>query len=166
MVQPAHRVFLLLACLAAFCGSVCAQTEKTVTIRMLDSRTGLLIATADFLVRVNHEPTVHGDWVKQNEEGTGKLTLPNDADVISIHATYNSAMSIYANCDAVKDRGTSERAASPDRWYSVSAILKSGVLAPNDCAGKKVPDRLQVVAKPGEFVFFVRKLTVLEQSQE
>jgi hypothetical protein len=166
MVQPAHRVFLLLLCMAALCGSVYAQTEKTVTIRMLDSKTGLLIATSDFQVRVNHEATVHGDWVKLNEEGTGKLTLPNDADVVSIHATYDGAMYIYTNCDAVKDRGSSQRVASPDRWYSVSAILKSGVLAPNDCVGNKVPDRLQVVAKPGEFVFFVRKLTALEQSRE
>jgi len=159
-------VFLLLLCMAALCGSVYAQTEKTVTIRMLDSKTGLLIATSDFQVRVNHEATVHGDWVKLNEEGTGKLTLPNDADVVSIHATYDGAMYIYTNCDAVKDRGSSQRVASPDRWYSVSAILKSGVLAPNDCVGNKVPDRLQVVAKPGEFVFFVRKLTALEQSRE
>ena len=166
MVQAAHRVFPLLLCMAALCGSVFAQTEKTVTIRMLDSKTGLLIATSGFLVRVNHGQVVHGDWVKQNEDGTGKLRLPSDAEVVSIHATYDGAMYVYANCDADKDRGSSVRAASPDRWYPVSAILASGVVAPNGCVGKKVPDKLQVFAKPGEFVFFVRKLNAWEASRE
>ena len=114
MIQPAHRVLLLLMCLAALCGSGYAQTEKTITIRMLDSKTGLLIATSNFLVRVNHEETVHGDWVKQNEDGTGKLTLPGDADVVSLRATYESAMYTYSNCDADKDRPSSEQAPSPD----------------------------------------------------
>ncbi len=166
MIQPAHRVLLLLMCLAALCGSGYAQTEKTITIRMLDSKTGLLIATSNFLVRVNHEETVHGDWVKQNEDGTGKLTLPGDADVVSLRATYESAMYTYSNCDADKDRPSSEQAPSPDHWYSVSAILASGVVAPNGCVGKKVPNKLQVFANPGEFVFFVRKMNVREASRE
>ena len=50
-----------------------------------------------------------------------------------------------------------------DVTRKVSGIVESGVVAPNGCAGKKIPDRLQVVAKPGEFVFFVRKLNAKEQ---
>jgi hypothetical protein len=42
-------------------------------------------------------------------------------------------------------------------------IVDKGVVAPNGCAGKKIPERLQVVANPGEFVFFVRKLNAKEQ---
>jgi len=155
-----------MVCLGVYCGSVCAQTGQTVTVRMLDSKTGLLIATSNFLVRINHQEEQHGDWVRQNEDGTGSLALPARAEVVSIHATYESATLVYANCDAEKDRGSAERAASLDHWYAVADILASGVVAPNGCVGKKVPERLQVVAKPGEFVFFVRPLNSMERFRE
>jgi hypothetical protein len=159
-------VFLLLACLAAFGGSVCAQTEKTITIRMLDSKTGILISSSNYLVRVNHLEAVHGDWVRKNEDGSGKLTLPADANEFSIHATYDSATQVYVNCDADKDRGSAERAPSPDRWYPVASVLASGIVAPNNCVGKKVPEKLQVIAKPGEFVLFVRPLNTQERFRD
>jgi hypothetical protein len=161
-----YRVFLVLACLAVLGGSVYAQTDRTITIRMLDSKTGILISSSNYLVRVNHLEVMHGDWVRQNEDGTGKLTLPADAEVFTIHATYDSATLIYANCDADKDRGSAERAPSPDRWYPVASVLSSGVVAPNNCVGKKVPERLQVIAKPGEFVFFVRPLNTQERFRD
>jgi hypothetical protein len=150
-------------CLAAICGSLHAQGDKTVTIRMLDSRTGILIASSDYLVRINQQETVHGNWVVKNEDGSGKLTLPADAATVSIRATYDSNTAMYVNCDAAKDTGSSEHAPGLDRWYKVSEILETGVVAPNGCAGKKIPDRLQVFAKPGEFVFFVRKMNAREQ---
>ena len=159
----ARLLFVLLLCLAALGPAAHAQTEKSITIRMLDSKTGLLIATSNFLVRINHQEEVHGNWVKQGEDGAGSLTLPANAEVISIHATYDSATLIYVNCDADKDHGSANRAAAPDHWYPVADILTSGVVAPNGCVGKKVPERLQVIAKPGEFVFFVRPLNPREQ---
>jgi carbohydrate-selective porin OprB len=149
--------------MAALCGSVYAQAQKTITIRMLDSRSGKLIATSNFLVRVDHEQTAHANWVTQNEDGTGKLTLPIDATALSVRATYDSTTSFYVNCDADNDHGFSDRAPSPDRWYKISDIVALGVVAPMGCGGKKVTDKLQVVAKPGEFVFFVRKLNPREQ---
>jgi hypothetical protein len=158
--------FLILLCATTFCGAAGAQTEKTITVRMLDSHTGLLIATSNFLVRVNHLEEAHGNWVKKNEDGTGSMTLPANAEVVSIHATYDSATLTYINCDADKDRGSADHAASPDRWYTVADILTSGVVAPNRCIGKKVPEKLQVIAKPGEFVFFVRPLNPREQLSE
>ena len=166
MTRRTHRVFLLALLLAAFSVALSAQNEKTITIRMLDSRTGLLIASSNFLVRVNHLEAVHGNWVTKNEDGTGALSLPPDSDVVSIHATYESATLIYANCDADKDRGTSDHASKPDHWYSVAAILSSGVVATNNCIGKKVPEKLQMVAKPGEFVFFVRELNTAERFKD
>jgi hypothetical protein len=123
----------------------------------------MLIASSNYLVRINHQQTAHGDWIVKNEDGSGNLTLPADAEVVSIHATYESATLIYANCDADKDRGSAEHAASPDRWYPIAAILATGTVAPNNCIGKKVPDKLQVIAKPGEFVFFVRPLSSREK---
>jgi hypothetical protein len=166
MARRTCRVFLILVCLAAICGTVPAQTDKTIVIRMLDSRTGLLIASDSFLVRMNHIETDHGDWVRKNEDGTGSLTLPADATVISIHATYESATQVYVNCDTNKDRGSADHAANPDRWYEVATILTSGVVAPNGCVGKKVPEKLQVVAKPGEFVFFVRQMNSMERFKD
>jgi hypothetical protein len=147
-------------------GSAHAQTAASITVRMLDSKTGHLIATSNFLVRVNHLQEQHGDWIKQNEDGTGNLTLPANSEVISVHATYDSATHVYANCDADKDHGSADHAAALDRWYPVAQILSAGVVAPNECVGKKVPERLQVVAKPGEFVFFVRPLNAREVFRE
>jgi hypothetical protein len=166
VVRCAHRVFLFFICLTALCGSVYAQTEKTVTIRMIDTKTGILIASSNYLVRINHQETQHGDWTKKNEDGSGKLTLPADADVIAVHATYDGATFIYVNCDADKDRGSADHAPNPDRWYSIATILTSGIVAPNSCIGKKVPEKLQVIAKPGEFVFFVRELNSMEKLRE
>src|ERR1700679_1156382 len=112
----ARRVFLLFVCLLALCVYARAQAEKTVTIRMIDSRTGILIASSSYLVRINHQEAEHGDWVKQNEDGSGKLLLPADADVLSIHATYERATLVYANCDADKDHGSSQHAPAQDHW--------------------------------------------------
>jgi hypothetical protein len=180
MARRASQLFVFLACLALSCvaisyldlsrvnlsGSAHAQSAPSIAIRMLDSHSGRLIATSNFLVRVNHQQDQHGDWVKQNEDGTGNLTLPANAEVISVHATYDSATHLYANCDADKDRGSADHAAALDRWYPVAQILSAGVVAPNECVGKKVPERLQVVAKPGEFVFFVRPLNAREVFRE
>ncbi len=166
MRRIAHRLFQLLLCLAALCGSARAQTGQTITIRMLDGKTGVPIATSNFLVRINHLEPVHGNWVKQNEDGTGRLTLPAGAEEVSIHATYDSAMLTYINCDADKNRGSADHAPSGDHWYTVANILTSGVVAPNGCVGKKIPEKLQVIAKPGEFVFFVRQLNAREQYRE
>jgi hypothetical protein len=166
MAVKSHRVFVIAVCLAAFCLTICAQTEKTITVRMLDNRTGLLIASSNYLVRINHQQEDHGDWIVKNEDGSGNLTLPANAELVSIHATYEAATLIYVNCDADKDRGSAEHAPSQDRWYPVATILSSGVVAPNNCVGKKVPEKLQVIAKPGEFVFFVRPLSSREKLQE
>jgi hypothetical protein len=166
MIRQTHRALYLLLCVAATCGSLRAQTVKTVTIRMLDNKTGILIPSSNYLVRINHEETIHGSWVVKNEDGSGRLTLPADAATLSIRATYDANTVMYVNCDAAKDTGSSEHAPGLDRWYKVSDILESGVVAPNGCVGKKVPDRLQVVAKPGEFVFFVRKLNAKEQFEQ
>jgi hypothetical protein len=163
VIRQTQRVLFVLLCVAALCALVGAQAQKTITIRMLDSRTGKLIATSAYLVRVDQEQTVHANWVTQNEDGTGRLTVPSNAAALSVRATYDSTTRYYFNCDTNKDQGSSDRGAGLDRWYKVSDILELGVVAPNGCGGKKVPDKLQVVAKPGEFVFFVRKLNALEQ---
>jgi hypothetical protein len=166
MLRTTHRVFLLFVCIAALCGSSYSQTGKTITVRMLDGRTGKLISPSNFLVRVDHEQTAHANWVVQNEDRTGTLTVPLGAAVLTIQATYDSATSYYLDCDAINGHGASDHEPSLDRWYKIADILASGVVARNDCAGKKLPEKLQTFAKPGEFVFFVRRQNWLEEMQE
>lgn len=152
MIQRTYRLALLLLCMTAFCGSLSAQTDTTITLRMMDGKTGHLIATTYFLVRIDHQQTVHADWVQRNADGTGGLILPREAASISVHATYDNAMETYVNCDTVGDKP-----APVERWYEVAQILSSGVLAPNGCS------KLKEIAKPGEFVFFVRKINMREK---
>jgi hypothetical protein len=98
------------------------------------------------MVRVNHEETVHANWVVQNEDGTGKLTLPPEAAVFTIQGTYDNSTEVYVNCDAA-----SGKADTIDHWYTVSDILTVGFVAPNGCG------KVKAAAKPGEFVFYVRR---------
>jgi hypothetical protein len=166
MIQRTFRAIVFLLCLAALCGYAGAQAQQTITLRMLDGRTGKLIATSNFLVRVNQEKTVHANWVTLNEDSTGHLTVPSDATVLSVRATYDNTESVYINCDTDSGHKRTDKEPIPDRWYKVADILALGVVAPSGCGGKKVSDKLQVVAKPGEFIFFVRKLNSLEQFEE
>jgi hypothetical protein len=101
-----------------------------------------------------------------NEDGTGKLIVPGDASLLSIRASYDGSTSLYVNCDANKDTKGVNPGPILDRWYSVSDILTKGVVAPNDCIGKKVPEKLQIFAKPGEFVFFVRRMNAIEEYRD
>jgi hypothetical protein len=151
MMPRICRVLALLLCMAAFCGSLCAQADKTITLRMLDAKTGKLIGTSYFLIRINHEETVHADWVMQNESGTGKLTLPGNAQVLAIQATYDSATQYYVNCDSDIGEGKPS-----DRWYAVHEILTSGIVAANRCVRGKDAVKITPAPAPGVFVFFVR----------
>lgn len=159
------------------CGFSCAQTApaaaasqppapKVITLRMLDSRSGHLIATSEYLVQVNHKEEMHADWVKQIESGAGELTLPPEATVINIHAKYGGGMLVYVDCDTQLDKGSAEHAAALDRWYSVADILALGVVAPNGCVNMKVAEKTRTLAKPGEFVFYVRKQNWKETALE
>ncbi|MGA3371142.1 MAG: hypothetical protein ABSC48_05210 [Terracidiphilus sp.] len=160
MMPRTYRVLALLLCMAASCGFLCAQTN-TITLRMLDARTGKLIETSYFLVRINHEETVHANWVLQNPNGSGKLTLPRNAEVLSIQATYDSATQYYVNCDAEIGEGKPS-----DRWYAVHEILTSGIVAANRCARAKDAAKFTPAPAPGVFVFFVRTRNWREQAKD
>jgi hypothetical protein len=140
-----------------------ANAPRVITLRMIDGRTGKPIVTGDFIVRINHEKTPHNNWVEENEDGTGKVTLPANAETISIHATYDSTTQTYVNCDSSAARTSASQPPPLDHWYSVADILSAGTVAQNNCIGKKVSDKLQVLAEPGQFVFYVRKLKPQEQ---
>ena len=161
MIRRTYRVLALLVCMAVCCGSLLAQTGKAITIRMLDGKTGKLITASGFQVRINHEQTLHSNWVVQNEDGTAKLTVPDNAALISIQGTYDSSMLVYSNCDSV-----TAKESPVDHWYEVSEILASGVVAHNGCEKPTATAKLKLFARPGEFIFFVRKLNWREKIKE
>jgi hypothetical protein len=158
MFRPTTRGIALLFCLAAVCSSLLAQSEKTITVRMLDGKTGRLVEASGFQVRIDHEQALHANWVVQNEDGTGKLIVPRGASLLSIRGTYDNSMQVYVNCDSA-----TEKTNPVDRWYAISEILNSGVVAPNGCGKPGDAAKLKPVAKPGEFVFLVRRMNSGEQ---
>jgi hypothetical protein len=146
------RTFSRLAWVFAVCTALHAQDYNLITVTLRDGRTGKKITPSNFLLRVDHFETVHGEWVKIYDDGTVAIRVPPEAKVISLQATYESGMDTYINCDASKQN-------DPEReiWYPVDVILKAGVVAPNECS------KTEYTAKPGEFVFFVRKRSVLDR---
>jgi hypothetical protein len=150
--MPAFRAFIAPLCAAVLCAGLHAQTENTIHIRLLDGKTGLPLKASNYMVRIDHHDTPHNDWVHMDDDGTVTVTLPPDTREIAIKATYDFSTQTYINCDAAKETDK-ER----DIWYPLAQILQSGVVAPNECS------QTHYTAKPGEFVFFVRKRTWREQ---
>jgi hypothetical protein len=149
--MPAIRKLVGLLCAAVLCAGLHAQTENTIRVRLLDGKTGLPVKASNYLVRIDRHDTVHNEWVHMNDDETVTVTLPSDAHEIAVKATYNLGMDTYVNCEIAKE-SDKER----DIWYSITQIVKSGAVAPNECS------LTHYTAKPGEFVFFVRKRTWLE----
>jgi hypothetical protein len=138
-----------------------AQTDRTITIQMLDSQTGQPITTSELNVWTGESATtaqtggVSPRYVKPGKDGFGELSLRPGTSVTTIHAQYGKAGWGYVNCDRVKDRGPFR-----EHWYSISEILSSGIAAPNYCSKRKT------IANPGQFIFFVRPMTFWEKMQE
>jgi hypothetical protein len=128
---------------------------------MLSNKTGKLIETSHFLIRVDREQTVHANWVTQNEDGTGKLTLPQNASLLLVQATFDSAELVYINCDSATGKGP-----PVERWYSIAEILLTGIAVPDSCRSAKEAAKFKTVAKPGELVFFVRQRNWEEEFKE
>ena len=159
-------ISFLLPVLCAASPAPSGDSPKVITLRMIDGRTGKPIVTSDFIIRINHQTTPHNNWVEAREDGTARVTLPTNAETISIHATYDRTTQTYINCDSSDAHSLAGQPPSLDHWYIVADVLSSGIVAPNACIGKKIPDKLQVVAEPGQFIFFVRKLSAKEQFEQ
>ena len=150
--MPVFRAIIALLCAAALSAGLHAQSGNTIQIRLLDGKTGLPVKASNYMVRIDHHDTAHNEWVQIKDDGTVLATLPADAREVAIKATYDMSMQTYINCDVAKE-SDKER----DIWYPIGQILKSGVVAPNECS------QTHYTAKPGEFVFFVRKRNWVEQ---
>jgi hypothetical protein len=144
--MPTIGTLAKFACMAALCTLARAQTGNIIHIRLLDGKTGAPVDASNFLVKVDHHETVHNEWVHIGDDGSVTVTVPGDAKEISLKATYDEGMDTYINCDAAKQKNK-ER----DIWYPISVIMQAGAVAPNECS------KTEYTAKPGEFIFFVRK---------
>jgi hypothetical protein len=132
-----------------------AQADRTITIRMLDSKTGNPIPPSMFQVTINTKDYSHLESFPPNKEGLGELVVKGDATVISVQALYQPGDRIFVDCDLVKDK-----IAFQSHWYAIPEIFASGIVAPNSCS------KLKAVARPGEFVFFVRPMNWYEKLKE
>ena len=147
-----RKAAVLQVLMAGLCPSLLAQDSKSITVVVLDGKTGHPIAPTGFQVRIDHMKTVHGDWVKQNEDGSGVVTLPLDASAITMRFSYESNMTVYTNCDSEKQKDM-----IGDLWYSVLDIMEKGVVVPNACLDPKHAAKFKTPEpKPGELVYFVR----------
>lgn len=150
---------LLLAALIGLCGMLHAEPTKTIILKVFDGKSGKPVVPTGYQVRVDHQMTLHPDWVKQNDDGTAEMTIPADTAVVALHLAYDNSMMIYVNCDADKN-------AFGDVWYMVSEVSKKGFVASNGCGRSKANEKFKTTAAPGELILFVRERNWKERAQE
>jgi hypothetical protein len=136
------------------------SAPKTITITMLDGKTGKPVVPDNYIVRFNHLNAAHNEALKVNDDGTGTVTVPANATFVSVQGTYRGSMDIYVNCDAGMEKDTSTL-----HWYSIAEIESTGVTAANECYKGKYANPA-ITAKPGEFTFFVRESNWREKAVE
>src|ERR1700758_5609227 len=119
-----RQLFVSILLIAAS-GPLLAQTEKTITIRVLDGRTGAAVTPDNIQVRLKSQQSIHADWIKQNDDGTTKMKVPEGAAAISPRATYETSMSFYVNCDVARLKDTTVQS-----WYPIVDILSGGIKTP------------------------------------
>lgn len=141
-------VWLGAACAMAQAG---APATHTITVRVLDGRTGKPVSPSNLLVRIDKLKQVHSDWVRQDDDATGFVTLPKTAMLVSVEASYDQSMEVYVNCDSAPVAYPGER-----HWYAIQTILRAGLVVPDGCEKKKHPIAT-ATAKPGELIFYVRE---------
>ncbi len=147
----ATRGAIVLACALFLPGLAAAQTGPTITIRILDGKTGEPINPSNLLIRVDRKDEPNNEGLKLNGADPATAVLPPSATLLSVQGAYNASMDVYINCDA--DAGKDNTVL---KWYSIADILKTGVVAPDLCYKGKYQHKFNIAAKPGEFVFFVR----------
>lgn len=140
-------------------GAMCAIAQvgapktQTITVRVLDGKTGKPVSPSNLLVRIDKHALIHSDWVRQNDDATGFATLPAAAKLVSVEAAYDESMEIYVNCDTAPVSYPGER-----RWYPIQEILHSGLALPDGCQKRKKNEQpIKATAKPGELILFVRE---------
>ena len=137
---------LLLSSLAA------AQTGPTVSIRILDAKTGTPISPSNLLIHVDHRDEPFNEGLKLNGVDPATAVLPPGATLLAVEGAYNGSTEVYVNCDT----DTGKDSTGTLKWYSIADILKTGIVTANLCYRGKYQHKLNISPVPGEFVFFVR----------
>ena len=150
---------LLFVSLMGACGSFGADRTKTITVKVYDGKNGHPLVPTGFQVYVDHQSTMHGDWVKQNDDGTADLTVPTETSAVALHLAYDNSMELYVNCDA-------DRNEFGDVWYSVPQIMTKGFVSANSCGKAKANEKYKTTAAPGELILFVRERNWKERAKE
>ena len=130
-----RRLFCPVLLIAA-CSQLIAQSAKTITVRVVDGRTGLAVTPDNLQVRIKGHESINASWVKQKDDGSSEVVIPDGATAISLHATYDNSMAYYVNCDVARQKDTSS-----ENWYPVADILSGGIKMPNECAKPKDADK-------------------------
>lgn len=157
-VRYARSWYLFLLCVALLLAMPSrGQSPKTITILMLDGKTGKPVVPNNLLVRLDHLDTIHNEALQLNSDGSGKVIVPASASFFSVQGTYHNSLEIYINCDAGREKDTTTL-----HWYSVADIVNSGVITPDECYKGKYTDDFGITPKPGEFIFFVREIGWLD----
>ncbi|MGB6974287.1 MAG: hypothetical protein WBD67_06360 [Terracidiphilus sp.] len=147
-IALASGVWLWALCAIAQAG---APRTQTITVRVLDGRTGTAVSPTNLLVRIDKQKPIHSDWVRQNDDATGFMALPATAKLVSVEAAYDESMEIYVNCDTAPEAYPGAR-----HWYSIETILRTGLVVPDGCERPKKHRVIMAMPKPGELIFYVR----------
>jgi len=153
------QALLTLAFAAGLSGPIAAQSGPTIAIRVYNYKTGKQVVPSNFVINLDHSDEIENQSLKIDEDGVGRVTLPANASVISIQATYSDSTLFYSGCDVDK------RASGKRQWYAISEILKTGIVAANKCDKGKYEGKAHLTAVAGEFVFFVTKGMNLDMQQ-
>ena len=73
-------------------GPLHAQTDRVISIRMLDSKTGQVITKSEFMVWVDHQLGPGVRWIRQERDGIGEMTLS---------PTFNAKVMMVASGESV-----------------------------------------------------------------
>lgn len=146
------RACLAVAVAAALGLPLVAQQPRTLTIIMVDGKTGKPIIPSNLIVRFDYLNEVHNTSTAIDDEGVARVLIPDNAKFISVQGTFNNSMDIYVNCDAAMEKDITTR-----HWYPVADIQSTGVVMPNECYKGKYAEATHLNPKPGIFVFYVRK---------
>lgn len=86
------RAFLALALATGLSGLLHAQAGQTVTILMLDGKTGKPLVPNNYIVRFDHLNAIHNEALQLNDDGSGKVTIPANASFFQsrVHTTTRS----------------------------------------------------------------------------
>ncbi len=140
------RTFALV--FALFTYSFGQTSEKSVTVRLLDSRSGKPMVADVVEIWIDNDRS-HVISTHTGPDGIASAAVPSKTSEISVYAQQDGWY-LY-RCDLTK--GTSK----PAPVYLLDQITKNGIAAANRCSRRTAP------TQPGEITLFVRPQSLWEK---